>query len=185
MHQLFPLCSLHAHLLPHHCQSKNRPRANNITDTRTPFSSCFCSHSIPSLDTQETLRSAEIYVNAFINVRLNILWTIDRTGAGSLHKKKSHCSIHRYSQNWLIPLAPRKSLTQLSKENVRLSCSNRVICHAKRFSFTSGDVSCRRCHTDLLSAELPLLSTQLPAVQFIPLSLCFSHTHLAIFPFFL
>lgn len=79
--------------------------------------------------------------------------------------------------NWLIPFAPPKSLTQISKENVRLFCSSGVICHAKRLSFTSGDVLCRLCHTDLLSADSPLLSTQLLPVQFIPSLLSF-HAHL-------
>ena len=86
--------------------------------------------------------------------------------------------------NWLIPFAPPKSLTQISKENVRLFCSSSVICHAKRLSLTSGDVLCRLCHTDLLSADSPLLSTQLLPVQFIP-SLLTLHAHLCYFFFFL
>lgn len=85
--------------------------------------------------------------------------------------------------NWLIPFAPPKSLTQISKENVRLFCSSGVICHAKRLSFTSGDVLCRLCHTDLLSADSPLLSTQLLPVQFIPSLLSF-HAHLCYFFFY-
>lgn len=84
--------------------------------------------------------------------------------------------------NWLIPFAPPKSLTQISKENVRLFCSSGVICHAKRLSFTSGDVLRRLCHTDLLSADSPLLSTQLLPVQFIPSLLSF-HAHLCYFFF--
>lgn len=49
LRQLVPLCSPFVHLPPPPlCQPKTCPRANNITDTRTPFSSCFYSHSLPS-----------------------------------------------------------------------------------------------------------------------------------------
>lgn len=132
-------------------------------------------------------------MNAFINVRLNFRWTIDKkTGAGSIHetckekknKKKTVC-VSEALPNWLIPFAPRKSLTQISKENVRLFCSCSVICLTKRLSFTSGDVSCRLCHTDLLSADVLLLSTQLLPGQFIPsLFALLKHTF-AIFSFLL
>lgn len=40
---LFSFCSSSPPL----CQLKNCPRANNITDSRTPFSSCFCSQLLP------------------------------------------------------------------------------------------------------------------------------------------
>lgn len=52
LHQVFPslfsFCSPPPPPHPAPCQSKICPRANNITDTRAPFSSCFCSHSLLS-----------------------------------------------------------------------------------------------------------------------------------------
>lgn len=54
---------------------------------------------------------------------------------------------------YLILCSPHKSLTEISKENVRLFCSRSVICHTKQLSCTSGDVSCRLCHINLLSAD--------------------------------
>lgn len=69
---------------------------------------------------------------------------------------------------WLCPKwSPHWSLKQISKENVRLFCSGSVICHTKRLSLTSGDVSCTLCRTDLLPADMPVLSMQLS-----PCTLC-------------
>lgn len=125
-------------------------------------------------------------MNTFINVRLNITfddWQ-DRCRIYPRNTFKQPVCFSEALPNWLIPFAPPKSLTQISKENVRLFCSSGVICHAKRLSFTSGDVLCRLCHTDLLSADSPLLSTQLLPVQFIPSLLSF-HAHLCYFFFYL
>lgn len=73
---------------------------------------------------------------------------------------------------WLCPKwSPHRSLKQISKENVRLFCSGSVICHTKRLSCTSGDVSCTLCRTDLLPAGMPVLSMQLSPCTLCPLSL--------------
>lgn len=79
---------------------------------------------------------------------------------------------------WLCPKwSPHRSLKQISKENVRLFCSGSVICHTKRLSCTSGDVSCTLCRTDLLPAGMPVLSMQLsPRTVYPPLSAHFSCT---------
>lgn len=84
---------------------------------------------------------------------------------------------------WLCPKwSPHWSLKQISKENVRLFCSGSVICHTKRLSLTSGDVSCTLCRTDLLPADMPVLSMQLsPCTLCPPLS---AHTS-AVFQFLL
>lgn len=141
-------------------------------------------------------------MNTFITVRQNVLWPIDKTGAGagSIYNKNAPpktastvCTPLRYSQTGprpktahLILFSPHTGLTQISKENVRLFCSGIVICLCKKLSFTSGGVSCGLCHTDLPSADSPLLPAQLSPIHFMPpplslFSLCFSQTPL-LFP---
>lgn len=85
----------------------------------------------------------------------------------------------------LILCSPHKTLTGISKENVRLFCSRSVICHAKRLSCSSGDVSCRLCHTDLLSAHFSFaINTAVSGTVYPSLSSLFIHTF-AIFQFLL
>ncbi len=177
LHQPFPLCSLFCSPPPprHSATRKNCPRADNITDTRTPLSSCFCSRSLPSsppLTRDVKQRSASCQRIHHCQAKYSLDDWQDRCRIHPQNTLKQPECFSQVLPHWLIPFAPHKSLTQISKENVRLFCSSSVICHTKRLSFTSGDVSCRLCHTDR-----PLLSTQLSPVQFIPLlSSLFTHT---------
>ncbi len=168
------------------CPLKNCPKANNITDTRAPLFSFFCSHSLPSSlpltrDIEQCRASCESIHQCQAKYSLDD-WQ-DRCRIHPRNMAKQLACYPEFPPNGLILFSPRKSLTQISKENVRLFCSSGVICHNKQLSFTSGEVEALS-HWPAVCRVASAINKAV-SVQFIPsLFTLFTHTF-AVFMFLL